>query len=151
MKVDILAIGAHPDDVELGCGGTLAKLISEGTSFSIITYGLGVHWALAYQKEHPEFSFDILDLRSLQPWDKEAVFKSVKKTGRALILHEDTLCSGFGAEISASITENCFTFLDAPVLRCASLDTAIPMNKALEKQFLANNRLHEFVIRLIAY
>ena len=128
-----------------------ANLISEGTSFSIITYGLGVHWALAYQKEHPEFSFDILDLRSLQPWDKEAVFKSVKKTGRALILHEDTLCSGFGAEISASIIENCFTFLDAPVLRCASLDTAIPMNKALEKQFLANNRLHEFVNRLISY
>ena len=128
-----------------------AKLISEGASFSIITYGLGVHWALAYQKEHPEFSFDILDLRSLQPWDKEAVFKSVKKTGRALILHEDTLCSGFGAEISASIIENCFTFLDAPVLRCASLDTAIPMNKALEKQFLANNRLHEFVNRLISY
>ena len=128
-----------------------AKLISEGTNFSIITYGLGVHWALAYQKEHPEFSFDILDLRSLQPWDKEAVFKSVKKTGRALILHEDTLCSGFGAEISASINENCFTFLDAPVLRCASLDTAIPMNKALEKQFLANNRLHEFVNKLISY
>ena len=128
-----------------------AKLISVGANFSIITYGLGVHWALAYQKEHPELSFDILDLRSLQPWDKEAVFKSVKKTGRALILHEDTLCCGFGAEISASIIENCFTFLDAPVLRCASLDTAIPMNKALEIQFLANNRLHEFINRLIAY
>ena len=128
-----------------------AKLISVGANFSIITYGLGVHWALAYQKEHPELSFDILDLRSLQPWDKEAVFESVKKTGRALILHEDTLCCGFGAEISASIIENCFTFLDAPVLRCASLDTAIPMNKALEKQFLANNRLHDFVNKLISY
>ena len=128
-----------------------AKLISVGANFSIITYGLGVHWALAYQKEHPELSFDILDLRSLQPWDKEAVFESVKKTGRALILHEDTLCCGFGAEISASITENCFTFLDAPVLRCASLDTAIPMNKALETQFLANSRLHEFVNKLISY
>jgi 2-oxoisovalerate dehydrogenase E1 component len=128
-----------------------ARLITEGKQFSIITYGMGVHWALAYQKEYPEFDFDILDLRSLQPWDKEAVFLSVRKTGRALILHEDTSCGGFGAEISASITEHCFTFLDAPVLRCASLDTAIPMNKALEKQFLANNRLHECVTKLISF
>lgn len=128
-----------------------AKLQAEGNMFSLITYGLGVHWALAYQKEHPEYDFDILDLRSLQPWDKEAVFKSVKKTGRALILHEDTLCCGFGAEIVASITEHCFTFLDAPVLRCASLDTAIPMNKALEHQFLANARLHQNIQKLISF
>ena len=128
-----------------------AKLISEGKQFSIITYGLGVHWALSYKNQHPELSFDILDLRTLQPWDKEAVFQSVKKTGRALVLHEDTLSGGFGAEISASITENCFNYLDAPILRCASLDTAIPMNKALEHQFLAESRLHEFVNKLISY
>lgn len=128
-----------------------AKLITAGKQFSIITYGLGVHWALSYKKEHPEFSFDILDLRSLQPWDEEAVFLSVKKTGRALILHEDTLSSGFGAEISAKITENCFNYLDAPVLRCASLDTAIPMNMALENQFLACSRLHQFVNKLTSY
>ncbi|TKC00308.1 alpha-ketoacid dehydrogenase subunit alpha/beta [Pedobacter cryophilus] len=128
-----------------------AKLHANGDMFSIITYGLGVHWAIAYQKEHSEYDFDILDLRSLQPWDKEAVYKSVKKTGRALILHEDTLCCGFGAEIAASITEHCFAFLDAPVLRCASLDTAIPMNKALEHQFLANSRLHQNIQKLISF
>ncbi len=128
-----------------------AKLRSEGNQFSIITYGLGVHWALAYQKEHPEFDFDILDLRSLQPWDKEAVFNSVIKTGKALVLHEDTLSCGIGAEIVASITEYCFKFLDAPVLRCAGLDTAIPMNKALEVQFLANSRMHYQIEKLISY
>ena len=128
-----------------------AKLQAVGTQFSIITYGLGVHWALAYQKDHPEYAFDIVDLRSLQPWDTEMVFDSVKKTGKALVLHEDTLCCGIGAEIVAAITEHCFKFLDAPVLRCASLDTAIPMNKALEHQFLANNRLHQQVEKLLTF
>ncbi len=128
-----------------------AKLLQEGTQASIITYGLGVHWALEYAKEHPELSLDIIDLRSLQPWDKEAVENSVRKTGRAFILHEDTLTNGFGAELSAHIAEHCFQYLDAPVIRCASLDTAIPMSKALEDNFLAKSQLAEKLQQLLNY
>jgi 2-oxoisovalerate dehydrogenase E1 component len=128
-----------------------ANLKAVGTQFSIITYGLGVHWALKYQKENLDLSFDIIDLRTLLPWDKDMVFESVKKTGRAIILHEDTEVAGFGAEISASITENCFRYLDAPVLRCASLNTAIPMNTDLEIQFLANSKLDQIVKKLLSF
>ena len=128
-----------------------ANLLRQGVQLSIVTYGLGVHWALEYLNNHPEISADLLDLRSLQPWDKEAVEQSVRKTGRLLILHEDTLTSGFGGEISAHIAEHCFEFLDAPVMRCASLDTAIPMNKSLEEAFLAKGKLGEMVERLVGY
>jgi 2-oxoisovalerate dehydrogenase E1 component len=128
-----------------------ANLIKKGNTLSIITYGLGVHWALAYSSKHPDLSLNILDLRSLQPWDKAAVGSAVKATGRVLILHEDTLSSGFGAELAAWIGEHCFFCLDAPVMRCASLDTAIPMNKSLEDNFLANSRLHATVQKLLAY
>jgi 2-oxoisovalerate dehydrogenase E1 component len=128
-----------------------ARVVQEGTQASIITYGLGVHWALDYAKDHSDLSLDIIDLRSLQPWDKEAVEASIKKTGRVLILHEDTLTNGFGGEIAAHIAEHCFTYLDAPVMRCASLDTAIPMNKALEDQFLAKARLGEMMNKLFKY
>ena len=128
-----------------------ARVIRHGEQLSIITYGLGVHWAMEYLDEHPEISADLVDLRSLQPWDKESVVNSVKKTGRVLILHEDTLTGGFGAEISAHIAEHCFEFLDAPVRRCASLDTAIPMNKALEDNFLAKARLDDQVRGLLDY
>lgn len=128
-----------------------AKVLRQGEQISLITYGLGVHWAIEYLNEHPEISADLIDLRSLQPWDKESVESSVKKTGRVLILHEDTLTGGFGGEISAHIAEHCFEFLDAPVKRCASLDTAIPMNKALEDNFLAKARLHEQISGLLNY
>jgi 2-oxoisovalerate dehydrogenase E1 component len=128
-----------------------AKTIRTGTVATIITYGLGVHWAVEYASNHPELSLDIIDLRSLQPWDKDAVEKSAKKTGRVLILHEDTLTNGFGAEISAHIAEHCFGFLDAPVVRCASLDTAIPMSKELEDQFMAKSRLEEKMDVLLSY
>ena len=128
-----------------------ARVVQEGKQASIITYGLGVHWALDYTKTHPEESIEIVDLRSLLPWDKEAVESSVKKTGRVLILHEDTLTNGFGGEIAAHLAEHCFNYLDAPVLRCASLDTAIPMNKALEDQFLAKARLEEMMEKLLRY
>jgi 2-oxoisovalerate dehydrogenase E1 component len=128
-----------------------ARVVQEGNQVSIITYGLGVHWALDYAKEHSDLSIDIVDLRSLQPWDKEAVEASVKKTGRVLILHEDTLTNGFGGEIAAHLAEHCFSYLDAPVMRCASMDTAIPMNKALEDQFLAKARLGEMIDKLIKY
>jgi 2-oxoisovalerate dehydrogenase E1 component len=128
-----------------------ARTVQQGQQASIVTYGLGVHWALDYSKDHPELSVEIIDLRTLQPWDKEAVEASVKKTGRVLILHEDTLSNGFGGEIAAHLAENCFSFLDAPIMRCASLDTAIPMNKALEDQFLAKARLGEMMEKLLRY
>jgi 2-oxoisovalerate dehydrogenase E1 component len=142
--------GNVPDDdyyVEIG----KAKVVREGTKASIITFGLGVHWAIEYADNHPDQSIEILDLRSLQPWDKEAVINTVKKTSKVLVLHEDTLTSGFGGEIAAYIGEHCFKHLDAPVMRCASLDTAIPMNKALEDQFMAKARLAEVMDVLLKY
>jgi 2-oxoisovalerate dehydrogenase E1 component len=142
--------GNVPDDdyyVEIG----KANVVRPGTKASIITYGMGVHWAIEYAEKHPEHSIEILDLRSLQPWDKEAVVKTVKKTSKVMILHEDTLTSGFGGEIAAYIGEHCFKYLDAPVMRCASLDTAIPMNKALEDQFLAKARLEECMDVLLKF
>ena len=128
-----------------------ARIVKEGTQASIITYGLGVHWAIEYANQHPENAIEIIDLRSLQPWDKAAVEASVKKTGRVLILHEDTLTNGFGGEIAAHLAEHCFSALDAPIMRCASLDTAIPMNKGLEDQFLAKARLGEMMEKLLGY
>ncbi|MEJ2883413.1 alpha-ketoacid dehydrogenase subunit alpha/beta [Pedobacter sp. GR22-6] len=142
--------GAVPEGlyiIEIG----KARLLKEGTELSIITYGLGVHWALSYLADNPERSVTLVDLRSLQPWDQECVAAAVKKTGRVLILHEDTLTCGFGAEIAAWIGEHCFQHLDAPVMRCASLDTAIPMNKILEDDFLAKSRLAESISKLLAY
>jgi 2-oxoisovalerate dehydrogenase E1 component len=128
-----------------------ARVVKEGNSASIITYGLGVHWALEYLNQHPDQTVEIVDLRSLQPWDKTTVMQSVKKTGRVLVLHEDTLTGGFGAEIAATIAENCFNELDAPVMRCASLDTPVPMDKGLENQFLGKSRLEEAMQKLLAY
>ncbi|MFI5157707.1 MAG: thiamine pyrophosphate-dependent enzyme [Sphingobacteriales bacterium] len=128
-----------------------AKIVTSGTKASIVTYGLGVHWALEYAAKHPELSLEIIDLRSLQPWDTSTVEASAKKTGRVLVLHEDTLTSGFGAEIAAHLAEHCFAYLDAPVIRCASLDTAIPMNKELEDQFMAKSRLEEKMNTLLSY
>ena len=128
-----------------------ANLLKTGTQLTIITYGLGVHWALSYMDDYPELAVSLLDLSTLQPWDKTAVADAVKATGKVIILHEDTLSSGFGAELSAWIAEHCFEHLDAPVLRCASLDTAIPMNKMLEDQFLAKSRLHETVQKILSY
>ena len=142
--------GNVPDDdyyVEIG----KAQVVQQGTKASIITYGLGVHWATEYAENHPEHSIEILDLRSLQPWDKEAVEKTVKKTSKVLVLHEDTLTSGFGGEVAAYIGEHCFKYLDAPVMRCASLDTAVPMNKALEDQFMAKARLEEMMDVLLKF
>ncbi|NCD69197.1 alpha-ketoacid dehydrogenase subunit alpha/beta [Mucilaginibacter agri] len=128
-----------------------AKTVREGKDATIITYGMGVHWAIEQANKHPEVSVEIIDLRSLQPWDKQACIASVQKTSRALILHEDTLTCGFGAEISATLTEHCFRYLDAPIMRCASLDTAVPMDAGLEKQFLANAQLEEAIERLLRY
>ncbi|TKC13123.1 dehydrogenase [Pedobacter polaris] len=128
-----------------------ANVLKHGDQLSIITYGLGVHWALEYLNNHNEINATLVDLVSLQPWDKETVAKAVKATGRVIILHEDTISSGFGAELSAWIAEHCFEDLDAPVMRCASLDTAIPMNKVLEDSFLAKSRFAKTVEKILAY
>lgn len=127
-----------------------AALVHEGNDLSIITYGMGVHWALAAVKAMG-LSADVLDLRTLLPWDKERVLESVRKTGKALVLHEDTLTGGIGGEISATIMEECFTDLDAPVMRVASIDTPIPFSKALEEQFLPEGRLRGALERLAAW
>jgi 2-oxoisovalerate dehydrogenase E1 component len=125
-----------------------AKVLREGKKASIITYGMGVHWAL---KLAEELDVEIVDLRTLLPLDTETIYASVKKTGKALILHEDTLTGGIGAEISALISEHCFQYLDAPVLRVASLDTAVPFQIDLEKQFLANRELEGKLKELLGY
>lgn len=128
-----------------------ARQVQTGDEISIITYGAGVHWAEDYASEHTEVSFDILDLRTLQPLDYDAIAASAKRTGKVLILHEDTLTGGLGGELAAWISEHCFEYLDAPVMRCASLDTPVPFNIELEENFLARARLKESVQRLLTY
>jgi 2-oxoisovalerate dehydrogenase E1 component len=128
-----------------------AFFVSKGTDATIITYGMGVHWAKKYQTEHTDISLTILDLRSLAPLDYEAIEQAVAATGKVVVLHEDNLTGGIGGEISAWIAEHCFTQLDAPIMRCASLDTPIPFNTVLEKQYLANSRLHETMQKILAY
>ena len=127
-----------------------AKLVNEGDQLSIITYGMGVHWAKKAIDEK-NINADILDLRTLLPLDKDSIFKSVKKTNRVLIVHEDCLTGGIGGEISSLINENCFEYLDAPILRCASLDTPVPFAADLEEQFLANKNINEKIDFLINY
>ncbi|MBS9524287.1 dehydrogenase E1 component subunit alpha/beta [Litoribacter alkaliphilus] len=127
-----------------------ANLVSEGDEVSIITYGMGVHWAKKAVDESG-IKADILDLRTLLPWDKAAVAETVKKTGKAIILHEDCLTGGIGAELSAWISEHCFESLDAPVMREGSLDTAVPFAPSLEKNFLPENRFKEKLKYLAAY
>jgi len=127
-----------------------AVLRREGSQASIITYGMGVRWAQKWAGEH-DAEVDIIDLRTLLPLDWESIEKSVKKTHRALVLHEDTLTGGYGADLAAQISEHLFEFLDAPVMRCASLDTPVPFAADLEKQFMANSRLPERMNTLLKY
>jgi 2-oxoisovalerate dehydrogenase E1 component len=128
-----------------------AHFVSRGTDATIITYGMGVIWANTYQEQHPEISLTIVDLRSLAPLDYDAIAEAVSTTNKVLVLHEDNLTGGIGADIAAWIGEHCFQQLDAPVMRCASLDTPIPFNMELEKQYLANARLEETMQRLLHY
>ena len=142
--------GQVPDDyytIEIG----KARRVQEGEDISIITYGAGVHWAMDYAAKHPDISIDILDLRTLLPLDYDAIRTSVQNTGKVLLLHEDTLIGGIGGEISAWINEHCFELLDAPVIRCASLDTPVPFAVELEQNFLAKSRLDECVKKLMKY
>ncbi len=128
-----------------------AKIRSIGTDATIITYGLGVHWALDVMKSFKNHSIEIIDLNTLIPWDKELIFNSIKKTGKVLLLSEDTLINGFIGEISASISEEIFEYLDAPIIRVGSLDTPVPFSNNLEKSFLSNSRLKEKLEKLIKY
>ncbi len=139
-----------PDDyytVEVG----KAALATEGTNLTIVTYGMGVYWAKKAMAEMPEYTADIIDLRTLLPWDKETVMQSVKKTNKVLVCHEDCLTGGIGAEIAAWISENCFRYLDAPVMREGALDTPIPFASPLEQNFLPANRIKEKVKELLEY
>ena len=127
-----------------------AALAQEGDALSIITYGMGMHWAKQACADMG-IQADILDLRTLIPLDYAAIETTVKKTGKALILHEDTLIGGIGGELSAYISENLFRYLDAPVMRCASLDTPVPFSIELEKHFLAQSRLKDTLQQLLDY
>ena len=128
-----------------------AKIRSIGSSATIITYGLGVHWALDTVKSFEKDSIEIIDLNTLVPWDKELVFNSIKKTGKVLLLSEDTLFNGYIGEISATISEEIFEYLDAPILRVGSLDTPVPFASNLEKGFLSNSRLKEKLEKLLNF
>ena len=133
--------GQVPDDyytLEIG----KASIAASGNDLTIITYGWGVQWAKEVSSQL-NIEAEIVDLRTLLPWDKEAVKAAVEKTGKALVLHEDTMTGGIGAEIAAWISEHCFKSLDAPVKRVASLDTPVPLAKDLEDHFLAKNRLKD--------
>lgn len=128
-----------------------AALLKEGTQVTVISFGAGVHWALETLSKHQDISADLLDLRTLQPLDTAAIFTSVKKTGKVVILQEDTLFGGLASDISAMITEACFEYLDAPVRRVGSLETAIPFVKSLEDQYLPKARFEKTLLELIEY
>jgi 2-oxoisovalerate dehydrogenase E1 component len=128
-----------------------AILVTEGRDITIVTYGMGVHWVQQTMAQLPNNTADIIDLRTLLPWDKQTVEISVKKTGKVLVVHEDCLTGGIGGEIAAWIAEHCFTYLDAPVMREGSLDTAVPFAPALEQNFLPRYRIEEKVKKLLAF
>ena len=128
-----------------------AATVQTGQDLTIITYGLGVHWAIEAAAERPGYTFEILDLRTLLPLDIDAIVAAASKTGRVLVLHEDTITAGIGGELVALINEHCFHQLDAPVLRVASLDTPVPFAADLEQQFLAQRRLLPTIDKLLAY
>ncbi len=128
-----------------------ANLLKEGQDVTIVSYGAGVHWALEVLEKNPHISADLIDLRTLVPLDTDAIFTSVQKTAKVIILHEDCEVGGFGADISALISEYCFEYLDAPVLRSASLNTAVPFAKNLEDNFLAKEGFEQKLNDLLAY
>jgi 2-oxoisovalerate dehydrogenase E1 component len=128
-----------------------AAIVSEGKNFTIITYGAGVYWAKEALTKFPEASAEIIDLRTLLPLDTESIYTAVKKTGKVIVLHEDCMMGGIGGELAALISENCFEYLDAPVVRVASLDTPVPFAVALEEQFLPKERLISAISKLLNY
>ena len=128
-----------------------AKIVKKGKQLSIITYGLGVHWALEFSQSS-DYDIEILDLRTLMPLDSESIFNTVKKTNRILILHEDNITGGIGAEISSLISENCFESLDAPVLRLGSIDTPTPFSSNIENDiFFPVKKIEKTINKLMSY
>ncbi len=132
---------------EIGKG----NLLKEGKNLSIISYGAAVHWVLDALKNLPEVEADVIDLRSLQPLDTDMIFASVKKTGKVLIVQEDSLFGGIASDISALITENCFEFLDAPIKRVGSMETPIPFQSDLEQQYLGKSKVEAVIKALNSY
>ncbi|WP_425075456.1 alpha-ketoacid dehydrogenase subunit alpha/beta [Psychroserpens sp. S379A] len=128
-----------------------ASLLKEGNDVTIVTYGAGVHWALETLDNNSDINADLIDLRTLQPLDTEAIYKSVRKTGKTIILQEDSMFGGIASDISALIMEHCFESLDAPVKRVASLETPIPFINQLEEQYMAKGRFEEALKALLAY
>ena len=128
-----------------------AAVLKEGNQVTIISFGAGVHWALETLVKNPQIEADLIDLRTLQPLDNDTIFASVQKTGRCIILQEDSIFGGIASDISALIMENCFKFLDAPVIRVGSLETPIPFVKALEDQYLPKERFELALLALISY
>ena len=133
--------------IELG----KASLLKEGDDVTIISYGAGVHWALETLKSNPDINADLIDLRTLQPLDVMTLYHSVRKTGKAIILQEDTQFGGIASDIAALISENCFESLDAPVKRVASIETPIPFQGALEQQYLPKSRFETELKTLLEY
>ncbi len=128
-----------------------ATEIKTGNTISIISYGAAVHWALEVLEKHPDIDAEVIDLRTIQPLDIATIYQSVRKTGKAIVVQEDTLFGGMASEIAALITENCFEQLDAPVKRVGSIATPIPFEKELEKQYLAKNQLETALLDLVNY
>jgi len=128
-----------------------ASLVKEGNQVTIISFGAGVHWALETLSKFSNIQADLIDLRSLQPLDYDTIYASVKKTGKVIILQEDTMFGGIASDLSASIMEDCFEFLDAPVKRIASLESPIPFMKNLEDQYLPKDRFEKELLLLLAY
>jgi 2-oxoisovalerate dehydrogenase E1 component len=128
-----------------------ANLLKEGSQITIVSYGAGVHWALETLSDNESISADLLDLRTLQPLDIERIYTSVKKTGKLIILQEDSLFGGIASDIAASVMENCFEFLDAPVIRVGSIETPIPFSKVLENNYLPKYRFKTQLLKLLEY
>jgi 2-oxoisovalerate dehydrogenase E1 component len=122
-----------------------------GTQLTIVSYGAAIHWVLDILEKLNTISVDVIDLRTLQPLDVETIYNSVKKTGKAIIVQEDSLFGGIASDLSALINENCFEYLDAPVKRVGSIETPIPFNKELENQYLAKNNIEKSILDLINY
>lgn len=128
-----------------------AATLKEGNDITVITYGAGVHWALETLESNQNISADLIDLRTLQPLDVDTIYTSVRKTGKAIVLQEDSLFGGIASDISALITENCFNYLDAPVKRVGSIETPIPFQKELENQYLAKNQFENALLEILKF
>ena len=130
---------------------TLDHVLKKGAELVIISYGLGVHWAIEEANKYPDEKISVVDLNTLVPWDKITVFEIVKKCNKVILLQEDSTFGGYMGEISAQIAEECFEHLDGPIMRVGSLNTPIPFAAKLEKQYLPQQRLNEKVIELLNY